>query len=75
MHSEGYSSPACLCVCPFSVFCLHMLLGVREVSVATVRKKTKKPFALKLLSSKVGRVEGTPASYHNAMSYCIAVLM
>ena len=52
---EGYSS-VCLCVCPFSLFCLLALLGVqREVSVAQRGKcsKTKKPFSLKLLSSKV----------------------
>ena len=41
MREEGYSScPVCLCVCvcPFSLFCLLALLGVqREVPVATAR--------------------------------------
>ena len=40
MREEGYSScHVCLCVYPFSAFCLLALLGVqREVSAATVRK-------------------------------------
>jgi len=39
-RSEGYSScPVCLCVCPFSLFCLLALLGVQqEVSVATAQE-------------------------------------
>ena len=56
-----------LCVCvsvyPFSLFCLLALLGVqREVSAATARKfsKIKKPFSLKLLSSKVRSVINLP---------------
>ena len=49
----------CVCVCPFSLFCLLVPLGVqREVSAGTGGKcsKTKKPFSLKLLSSKVRSV-------------------
>ena len=44
----------CVSLCPFSVFYLLLLLGVQqEVSAATQKLKTKKPFSLKLLSSKV----------------------
>ena len=44
MHIKGYGScPVCLCVCPFSVFCLLALLGVqRELLVATARKMEQK---------------------------------
>ena len=47
----------CVSVCPFSLFCLLVLLGVqREVSAATAKENLKKLFSLKLLSSIVRSV-------------------
>ena len=30
MHSDGYSSSLCVCVCPFSLFYFLVLLGIQR---------------------------------------------
>ena len=60
VSSFHFTSISCFSICPFSLFCFLVLLGIqREVYQRLQHEKcskTKKPFSQKLLSSKVRSV-------------------